>query len=576
MKRLMFLTVMIVMVALFGCGGGGGGQSVSNTVNGVATKGPLNAAEVTVYSLKPNGKANAIIGTGVTAADNSGKFSVTLTSQPSGFVLIGVSNGNYTGEFDGKSVTGNTDMYAIVDATQATSSQVSVTPLSDMVAQRAQTLVQGGKSIADALSQAQQELQTLFSLTSPPESTVPSFNSADIGKESYKMGMVLASIDTFSHQASPTDADRVKDSLSADFADGKLDGKNASGPVTYGTLTNVDANSLKAMMFTATQTSITAVANGVSPSSIQTWANANSSQAASVVSVAPGFSCKTGQLVTDKSGSSVCWDGTKATDGSSVIGTYNVCTINNAIVSSISQCPATVGHYSCGTGLQLVKDQSGYQTCWDGTKAANGTSVIGTYTVCAANNAIVTSALLCPVNVASYTCGTGRQLVKDSAGNPTCWDGTRAADGTPIIGRYTACLDNVTKVPAGTACPQSGGIVRVVIPISSTTDPLYHAPLVDVSKNSTTTAQFTPPVAAAGPQKSSTTQAQYTPPTPAVVNQASAIKPITSAVLSAIRSSDTSSSLPSYVTPPSGGLNQAQIDAYGMMNHAIITNWYAR
>ncbi|HXE95816.1 MAG TPA: hypothetical protein VN642_05390 [Dongiaceae bacterium] len=489
------VAVIVLSGLIGGCGGsGGGGDQTATTISGIASKGPLKSATVTVYAINADGSIGAVLGSGTTSSNssNTGTFSVTLNSKPGAYVLVNVSNGTYVSEFDGTNISNGSNMTAILDGSKIGSGQIAITPLSDMVVQRADTLLDEGKDISSAIAQARQEVQALYGLTTHPESTIPSFDSSNITSEAYKMGLALVSLDTFAHQVSATSSDATFDKLVADFADGKLDGKMGGVAVQYGTLASVDATTLKSMMFSATQTSVTAVANGVSPKSIKTWANANPVEAASVVAPAPGYSCIAGyQLVNSSSGSATCWDGTKTGSGTPLIGSYAVCSADGTKVADESQCPATGGFNTCSAGYQLINNGS---TCWDGTTTATGTPLVGPYYVCAANNA---------------------------------------------------------KVALSSQCPATTGIN---LSLNSTQIALFHAPLVNRVTNSTTIATYTAPAVTA-------------------IQQAAAVKPINSSVLSAIKAGDTST-LPSYVTPPSGGLTQAQVDAYASMNQ-LMTNFFS-
>jgi len=101
----------LAVMTLFGCGGGGGSSTpapvapapASVTISGVAAKGPLNGADVTVYATKADGTFDKtlIIGTGKTLSDGTGKYSITLTSAPAGAVVVEINGGAYTDEATG-------------------------------------------------------------------------------------------------------------------------------------------------------------------------------------------------------------------------------------------------------------------------------------------------------------------------------------------------------------------------------------------------------------------------------------------------------------------------------------------
>src|ERR1043165_6031960 len=116
MRLLSNAVISLAAMTLFGCGGGGGTTPVVSppsagpvVISGVAAKGPLSGADVRVYGLKADGTPDTAnpLATGKTLTDGSGGYSMTIPtpSAPTGPVVVEVTNGSYTDEATGASVT---------------------------------------------------------------------------------------------------------------------------------------------------------------------------------------------------------------------------------------------------------------------------------------------------------------------------------------------------------------------------------------------------------------------------------------------------------------------------------------
>ncbi|HJV81183.1 DUF4214 domain-containing protein, partial [Noviherbaspirillum sp.] len=424
-------------------------SSLASTVvliNGYATKGPMNGAKVTIYALNADGTHGAALGSGTTSSDNSGMFSVGLHTRPTGPIAVSVSNGSYASEYDGSTVQSSTVMDAIVDSVPTGGiSDVSVTPLSDMVAKRCAKLVTQGSTLSTALTQARSDVRSLYNLGTKPESIVPSFDPNLASTDRFALAMALVSLESFTHSVGATTTDAVYDTLSSDFADGTLDGKAGSTSLQYGTLTNVTSTTLKDKMFSNLRSSVVSVANNVAPASLNAWANANPATASSkaVASPPPGYSCGSGYtLVNQSSGNPTCWDGTTASNGTPIIGMYTVCN-GQKLAGDVSCTPAPT--YSCLANYQLVTNTSGSPICWDGTRTSTGDIYLGRYYICGANNAKVASESQCPAS--NYI-----NMYQDSTTPAIMTAGTPGMLGnSTMIATYTApniTLYQATPIPA--------------------------------------------------------------------------------------------------------------------------------
>src|SRR5450432_939615 len=127
MKTLFYAVLSLAVISLFGCGGGGSSAPVvvpppagSVTLKGIVAKGPINGGDIRVLALKADGTpdtATPLI-TGKTLTDNTGGYTITIPPDraTTGPVIIEVTNGTYTDEATGTSVTmgPNTKLRAVV------------------------------------------------------------------------------------------------------------------------------------------------------------------------------------------------------------------------------------------------------------------------------------------------------------------------------------------------------------------------------------------------------------------------------------------------------------------------------
>ncbi|GAC1465865.1 MAG: hypothetical protein PVSMB11_01240 [Desulfuromonadaceae bacterium] len=137
-KPILSVAFALAIMTLLGCGGGGGGTAAPGnsqpiTISGVAAKGPINGGNIKVYDVK-NGKVDfgTVLGSGNTAMDGSGGYSVTLNSAPAGPVVVEVSGGSYTDEASGTpAVALNIPLRAVVSSV-ADGAKIAVTPMTNL------------------------------------------------------------------------------------------------------------------------------------------------------------------------------------------------------------------------------------------------------------------------------------------------------------------------------------------------------------------------------------------------------------------------------------------------------------
>jgi hypothetical protein len=195
-------------LALLGCGGGGGGGTAgpagppagSTTISGVAMLGPINGADVTVYAVKSDGTVNRSgnLGSGKTGAD--GSFSVTLTTAPTGPVVVEVTpatGATFTDEVNTAApVPFKATLRSVVKAVAAGAiSTVAVTPITEMASKR-MDVAAGGFTAAN-IDAANLKVATFFgvgdiinSLPVDPTKAAPATATADQKKYAAALGII--------------------------------------------------------------------------------------------------------------------------------------------------------------------------------------------------------------------------------------------------------------------------------------------------------------------------------------------------------------------------------------------------
>lgn len=118
-------------LALVGCGGGSSAPA-STSVSGVASKGPLNGAQVCAFAVT-DGAKGAAIGTCATT-DANGNYTIDLGTH-TGPVLFEATGGSYTDEATGAPTTLVTPLHNVVANPGSGAITVAVTPLTELAYQ---------------------------------------------------------------------------------------------------------------------------------------------------------------------------------------------------------------------------------------------------------------------------------------------------------------------------------------------------------------------------------------------------------------------------------------------------------
>jgi hypothetical protein len=128
-----------------GCGGGGSSSSIRTNLGGLAAKGPIAGASISVYALNGDGTTGQLLGSATT--DSKGAYSVDIGSY-TGNVLVEVTGGSYRDEATGEMETLTFPMRALL-SNAASIVNVAVTPMTELAAQ-----IAGTNPTTDAINRA--------------------------------------------------------------------------------------------------------------------------------------------------------------------------------------------------------------------------------------------------------------------------------------------------------------------------------------------------------------------------------------------------------------------------------------
>ena len=289
---------LVALLALSACGGGGSSASSDATaqgvINGVATKGPLKNSRVTGYAVVA-GQTGSQIGTSDT--DTAGNFSMNIGSY-TGPVLLQVSGGSYIDEATGVSMpmaVGDV-MTAVLPtvAAGASSSGVQVTPLTAMAQTRAQHMT-GGMTDANIAS-ANSAMGSNFSVSDilhvAPMNPLLSGSGAGASQDARNYGMTLAAMSQSAKTLGMTNSSTFVTAMMNDAADGMMDGKAGSTPISMSMGAMMGGTSTSTMSVTAGTASLATAMSDFMNSSM----NASGLTASSMAAMLQKLSSSSGKI----------------------------------------------------------------------------------------------------------------------------------------------------------------------------------------------------------------------------------------------------------------------------------------
>ena len=157
LEGVILLVASLLMLASCGGGGGGGGTASSNTISGIASKGPLIGSTVCAHAITASGVAGVQVGS-CSTTDAYGNYTLNLGTY-SGPVLLEASGGNYVDEATGSSVALASPLHTTL-ASASGSTTAAVTALTELAYQLASN-ASGGLTSANIQS-AVSSVQTNF------------------------------------------------------------------------------------------------------------------------------------------------------------------------------------------------------------------------------------------------------------------------------------------------------------------------------------------------------------------------------------------------------------------------------
>ena len=192
------------------------GGNNSNMVAGIASKGPLSGATVTVYVLDEDGTLGQVLGTATTRAD--GTYNLYIGSY-SGNMLVTVSGGTYLDEGTGL-VIANPDTFraGVVNASGPTT--VNVTPYTEIA------ILHAGSYAAANITAANNRVSNMLGginiITTKPSDVTDAAAILD-PLASIEYGLALAAISQSVASGQYWDVQAVVEAIATDLDDGILD-----------------------------------------------------------------------------------------------------------------------------------------------------------------------------------------------------------------------------------------------------------------------------------------------------------------------------------------------------------------
>jgi hypothetical protein len=195
----------------------------TTTITGNVAKGLVSSATVKFFTLNANGTKGNLLGT--TTTDSNGNFTVTLTviSDP---IIAEASGGSYVNEVSGvtDTLSGSDKLTAVLPAG---TTQVAITPLTNMAAARARTLVAAGIPLATAVDAANVGVAQQYNLPDIlgilPVDANNATQVATSSRDQRDYGIILAGITQEAKNLNVWPID-LATALANDMEDGILDG----------------------------------------------------------------------------------------------------------------------------------------------------------------------------------------------------------------------------------------------------------------------------------------------------------------------------------------------------------------
>ena len=164
-RDLSSLLTCVAAAMLTACGGGG---TATNSLSGVASKGPLNGANVCAYAITASGVQGAQIGNCATT-DSVGNYSINLGTY-TGPVLAQATGGTYVNEATGTVISLSLPLHSVLLNSIAGANSLAITALNEVAYQNASAVAGGLTSVnvAAAISSVQNNFGVADIVTTMP------------------------------------------------------------------------------------------------------------------------------------------------------------------------------------------------------------------------------------------------------------------------------------------------------------------------------------------------------------------------------------------------------------------------
>lgn len=217
--------ILLLVVGLAACGGGGGDEvgqkeeepASTMVIEGMASKGPIDAGNVSVCQLEEDGTKGKLLGSAVTTPD--GSYSVDIGSS-SGSILVEVTGGKYVDEATGTTVSlGSQTLRAVLPSAREGSS-ITVTPLTELA------VLLAGSLTKENIDSANTKISSVigFDITgTKPRDVCSAENCSDAAQAEIDYGLVLASISQMIKDRDTPDVFDLINRMKADLEDGKME-----------------------------------------------------------------------------------------------------------------------------------------------------------------------------------------------------------------------------------------------------------------------------------------------------------------------------------------------------------------
>ena len=214
-------------------GAGGAAVVAGATLSGTVFDGPVSRAMVVAFGVN-QGVVGAQIAS--VATDGQGRFTLPLGSY-TGPVMLQAMGGVFTDEATGATTMAGHNLLSAVLPTVASGATVAgvwITPLTSMAQSRA-TALAGGMTDAN-ISAANKALGDYFSVSDvlhvQPMSPLLAGAGASASPDARNYGMTLAAMSQYAKDLNLANSSAVVTALMRDAADGVMDGKSGTSPIT--------------------------------------------------------------------------------------------------------------------------------------------------------------------------------------------------------------------------------------------------------------------------------------------------------------------------------------------------------